>query len=133
MITNGERVWEPDRRNELTTFSIPLPKASDLGATIKTLNRIHAAGEESGPGVALCVARGAAVDFKREFVSTGTPDHVSSHDLVTLPYPTRFGLWRASTLPVPFLFFTNRMLVVQLTDSSGQLRTLLWEPRDFER
>ena len=132
MITNGERVWEPDRRNELTTFSIPLPQASDLGTTIKTLNRIHAAGEESGPGVALCVARGAAVDFKREFVSTGAPDHVSSHDLVTLPYPTRFGLWRASTLPVPFLFFTNRMLVVQWTDSGGQLRTLLWEPSDVE-
>jgi hypothetical protein len=57
--------------------------------------------------VALC-----AKDFREEFRAAGIPDLVETCDLITLPYPTRFGLWRASMSPAPFVSITNRMLVV---------------------
>jgi hypothetical protein len=49
-----------------------------------------------------------------------------------LPYPTRFGLWRAAASPAPFLAITNRMVIVRWTESDGRRRTLLFEPSDVE-
>ncbi len=111
-------------------LAIPLPDAEELGASIGTLDRVHAA--EGGPGAALRAARTAASDFRREFAATGRPAHISTHDLVTLPYPTRFGLWRAPVSPAPFLFITNRLVIVRWDDAGGRRRTLLWEPSDVE-
>jgi len=113
-----------------TPLDIPIPDVVDLGATIDTFERVHAV--TGGAGAALRMARTAAANFKSEFRATGVVGHVSTHDLITLPYPTKFGLWRAPASPVPFLFITNRLVVVRWTDSDGQQRTLLWEPSDTE-
>jgi hypothetical protein len=110
-------------------LAIPVPDVTDLGAGIDTLERIHATAQ---PGEALRIARTAAYDLRGELQGSGMPDHVSTHDLVTLPYPTRFGLWRAPTSPVPFLFLTNRLVVVRWTESDGTSRTMLFEPSDVE-
>lgn len=88
---------------------------------------------DGGPGARLRVAREQASAFRREFPSTGTPDSVVTCDLVTLPYPTRFGLFRASRALAPFLSITNRMLVIQWTESDGRRRILLFEPSDHQR
>lgn len=85
------------------------------------------------PGAELAALREAAPELKRDVVASGEPAAVATCDLVTLPYPTRFGLWRAATSPAPFLWITNRMLVVQWDDPDGTARTLLWEPSDHER
>ncbi|OMB97481.1 hypothetical protein A5733_09670 [Mycobacterium sp. NS-7484] len=87
-------------------FDIPIPDVVDLGTPIDTLDRIHRAA--GGPGAALRIARTAGTDFRREFAASGRAARVSTHDLVTLPYPTRFGLWRAAVTPAPFLLITNR-------------------------
>ncbi|MGH9261424.1 MAG: hypothetical protein ACRD08_16280, partial [Acidimicrobiales bacterium] len=84
------------------------------------------------PGAALARIPACAEDFRSELGASGTPDLVDTYDLVTLPYPTRFGLWRASRSPAPFLSITNRMLVVRWTDPGGRRRTLLFEPSDIE-
>jgi hypothetical protein len=109
---------------------IPVPDAEEPGTPVHTLDRVHSA--DGGPGAALRVARAAAADFRREFAATGTPAHDSTHDLVTLPYPTRFGLWRAPVSPAPFLFLTNRLVIVRWHEGDGRPRTLLWEPSDVE-
>ncbi|MET7679644.1 hypothetical protein [Streptomyces sp. NPDC005423] len=83
-----------------------------------------------GYGAKLEWARSRAEAFRMEFVSTGTPDTVTTHDLVTLPYPTKFGLFRASRAVAPFLSITNRMLVIRWTESDGRRRVLLFEPSD---
>jgi hypothetical protein len=111
-------------------LDIPIPDVVELGAKIDTFGRVHAV--TGGAGAALRMARTAAADFKSEFPATGVASHVSTHDLITLPYPTKFGLWRAPASPVPFLFITNRLVVVRWTDSDGEQRTLLWEPSDTE-
>src|SRR3954462_13420232 len=47
-------------------------------------------------GVQLRQVQTAAEAFRRDLLGTGQPTSVSTHDLVTLPYPTRFGLWMAA-------------------------------------
>lgn len=87
---------------------------------------------DGGPGARLTAVRTQAAAFRKEFVQTGTPDSVSTCDLVTLPYPTRFGLFRASRAIAPFLSITNRMLVIRWHESDGTPRVLLFEPSDVE-
>ncbi|MGW6422268.1 hypothetical protein ACWF82_06285 [Nocardia sp. NPDC055053] len=87
---------------------------------------------DGGPGARLTAVRTQAQDFRREFIETGTPDSVTTCDLVTLPYPTRFGLFRASRAIAPFLAITNRLLVIRWHESDGTPRVLLFEPSDVE-
>jgi hypothetical protein len=84
------------------------------------------------PGALLDRVPACAGDFREEFRLTGVPDAVDTCDLITLPYPTRFGLWRAAMSPAPFVSITNRMLLVRWTNPDGQRRTLLFEPSDTE-
>ena len=82
-------------------------------------------------GVQLRQVREAATTFRTDFLSSGTPSSVQTRDLVTLPYPTRFGLWRAALTPSPYLSITNRMLVIRW-DEAGVTKTLVFEPSDHE-
>lgn len=101
-----------------------------IGTGIDTLAVLS--GVDGGPGARLRAAREQGAAFRREFPSTGRPDSVTTCDLITLPYPTRFGLFRASRAVAPFLSITNRMLVIRWTESGGRRRVLLFEPSDHE-
>ena len=83
------------------------------------------------PAAQLRAVREAAPAFKEWFRSTGTVGAFASRSLVTLPYPRRFALWEASSLPVPYVWMTNRMFVIQWTEE-GRVRTLLAEPSDYD-
>jgi hypothetical protein len=83
-------------------------------------------------GVQLRLVREAAPRFREWFAGTGMPDYVGTFDLVSLPYPTKFGLWRAALTPVPFLTITNRLMVIRWKDPDGRPRTLLFEPSDVQ-
>lgn len=105
----------------------PAPAADPHPAPIP-----HFAGTDGGgPGTRLRAIRRAAAEFRPWFAASGTPDFVGTFDLITLPYPTRFGLWRAGRSPAPFLWITNRLLVVRWA-AGGRTRTLLFEPSDVE-
>ncbi|HUQ55729.1 hypothetical protein [Lentzea sp.] len=108
-----------------TTDAADLPT---IGTEIDTLAGMDVDG---GPGARLRVARERGEAFRREFATTGTPDTIVTRDLVTLPYPTRFGLFRASRAISPFLSITNRMLVIRWHED-GRERVLLFEPSDHE-
>ncbi len=110
-----------------------LPDAFDLsafGTPLDTFGGLATVG--GGFGAKLEWIRSRADDFRRDFASSGTPDRITTCDLVTLPYPTRFGLFRAALTPAPFLTITNRMLVIRWTETDGRTRTLLFEPSDVE-
>ncbi len=96
------------------------------------LDAFHAVDATAPYGVQLRQVRTAAEVFRRDFLGTGTPTSVVTRDLVTLPYPTRFGLWRAALTPSPYLSITNRMLVIRW-DDAGVTKTLVFEPSDYER
>ena len=103
---------------------------TDLRDTPAVGTRLDAfdAVDRSAPyGVQLRQGREAAAVFRTDFLSTGQPTSVDTRDLITLPYPTRFGLWRAALTPSPYLSITNRMLVIRWED-----QVLVFEPSDFE-
>jgi hypothetical protein len=85
------------------------------------------------PGAQLGALLEATDDVRAAVLDSGRPDTVRTCDLLTLPYPTRFGLWRAPLSPAPYLWFTHRLFVIQWADDGGAARTLLWEASDHER
>ncbi|MFB8003344.1 hypothetical protein [Nocardia sp. NPDC056000] len=111
-------------------LAIPRPATTAPFARIDTFDKALTA--PGGFGPRLRASRTAALDFRREFAATGTPDSVRTHDLISLPYPTGYGLFRAAISPTPFLTIVNRMLIVRWTDTDGTRRTLLFEPSDHE-
>jgi hypothetical protein len=76
--------------------------------------------------------REQAPRFREWLRRTGTVSAFAARSLVTLPYPKRFGLWEACSLPLPYVWMTNRMFVVQWRDEGGHTRTLLAEPSDYD-
>jgi hypothetical protein len=106
------------------------PASADVGVGLDTLAPLR--DPALHPGAVLARTPSCAADLRAELLATGTPDLVDTFDLVTLPYPRRFGLWRASRSPAPFLSITNRMLIVRWTEPGGRRRTLLWEPSDVD-
>lgn len=83
-----------------------------------------------GPGQRLRATKAVAEVFRREFAATGTPDYAESFDLSSIPYPTKFGLWRAADIDAEFMNFRIRMFVAQWTDRAGRPRTLLFDASD---
>ncbi|WP_432187519.1 hypothetical protein [Streptomyces sp. Tue6028] len=104
-----------------------LPTIGDRIDSVSDFSRLP-----GGPGAQLRQIREQAMAFRKEFPTTGVPASVVTCDLVTLPYPTRFGLFRASRSIAPFLSITNRMLVIRWVDSAHRQQTLLFEPSDHE-
>lgn len=110
---------------------VALPAFADAVGIGTPIDSFAGVARRASYGAQLRQVRAAAAGFRRDFAATGTPTSVSTHDLVTLPYPTRFGLWRAALTPSPYLSLTNRMLVVRW-DDAGRTRTLVFEPSDHE-
>ena len=105
-----------------------------MPTTTSELHRIEhfdAPDLEQTPAQQLRSVRERASGFKEWFRATGQVTGCASRALVTLPYPRRFGLWEACSLPVPYVWMTNRMFVIQWQES-GRTRTLLAEPSDYE-
>lgn len=53
-------------------------------------------------------------------------------DLVTLPYPTGYGLYHGCALPLPYLWLRHRMLIVRF-QQRGAPKILLFNPTDHIR
>ncbi len=88
---------------------------------------------QSLPGRQLAAIHEAGPAFHDWFAATGSVRAVRTFDLVGLPYPTEYALFRAhSALATPFVRITNRFLVVQFDDDNGDLRTLLVGPTDID-
>jgi glyoxylase-like metal-dependent hydrolase (beta-lactamase superfamily II) len=86
----------------------------------------------SPPGLRLEAVRAGARKLKARLKASGRALEVRTYDLVTLPYPTRYGLSEAHRSLIPFLFMTNRMQVVVFRSADGEKR-LLVNPSDHER
>src|SRR5580700_3688731 len=99
---------------------------------ITAISHFAAVARERQPGRQLERIRQAAPGFREWFRTTGMPDWIGTFDLVSLPYPTRFGLFRAAITPAPFLSLTHRLIVVRWREPDGKPRVLLFEPTDVE-
>lgn len=110
-------------------IALPEPTGSADGLTVIE-SLLPARTAPGGVGARLRATKAAAEVFRREFAATGTPDYAESFDLSSIPYPTKFGLWRASDIEAEFMNFRIRMFAAQWTDAGGQRRTLLFNASD---
>jgi hypothetical protein len=103
-----------------------------LVGEISAISHFAAVARERQPGRQLDLIRQAAPGFREWFRTTGMPDWIGTFDLVSLPYPTRFGLFRAAISPAPYVSLTHRLVVVRWREPDGKPRVLLFEPTDVE-
>ena len=91
----------------------------------------HFAGtrEHPVPTDRLRAVRRAAHAFREELLSAPAVPLYRSFDVTKVPYPTKYGLRDACTLPLPYLHILNRLFVVQFPTREG-IKTLLAEPLD---
>jgi glyoxylase-like metal-dependent hydrolase (beta-lactamase superfamily II) len=86
-----------------------------------------------GPaGARLEAVRRAARKLKERLHKGPKLQSVRTYDLVTLPYPARYGLSDAVRTVLPFLMMTNRTHLVTARTSDGVKRVLI-NPSDHER
>lgn len=83
------------------------------------------------PGKQLQKIKEVIPSFKQWFKETGEAAAFHSFDLIKIPYPKKFGLWRAAKTPAPFIWFTNRMFIVQWK-ADGRTWTLINEPTETD-
>lgn len=86
---------------------------------------------ELQPRMRLEVVRQKALAFREQMLATGKVAYYKSVDLIRVPYPTKYGLFGATTVPTPFMHILNRLFVVQFKSKEG-LKTLLFSPSDIE-
>ncbi|MFO0596191.1 MAG: hypothetical protein U0228_12825 [Myxococcaceae bacterium] len=87
--------------------------------------------KESGDAERLRKLRKAALGTRELLLRDGPVFSVSTHKLVTFPYPTRYAFNTGGLSPAPFVMMTNRMQIVQF-ENGGQRKTLLFNPTDVE-
>jgi hypothetical protein len=87
--------------------------------------------DEPNPGRQLQKIKEAVPEFKSWFKATGKATAFHSFDLVTVPWKVEYGLWRAKKSLSPYLWFRNRMFIVQW-EAEGRTWTMLNEPTEAE-
>lgn len=79
----------------------------------------------------LTAIRRQARAFREQMLDGPVARLVRSFDLVKVPYPTRYALRDACSVPTPYIHICNRLFVIQL-DTPWGVKTLLGEPLDRE-
>jgi glyoxylase-like metal-dependent hydrolase (beta-lactamase superfamily II) len=103
-----------------------------LPAHFRPLDALAAAWRVTPAGARLEAVRRAALALKETLHAGAQVKSVRTYDLITLPYPTRYGLGDAARSILPFLMITNRMQLVTVATSEGVKRVLV-NPSDHER
>lgn len=105
----------------------------DRAPPFAPLPALAEARSERVPGLKLERLRRAALLAREAFVSGGPVAALATCDLITFPYPTKFAFSGGAHALSPYVMMRNRMQVVQFRDAGGGLRTLLFNPSDYER
>jgi glyoxylase-like metal-dependent hydrolase (beta-lactamase superfamily II) len=96
------------------------------------LGELDAAWATRGAGARLEEIRRGGRKLRDKILAAGSARCVRTIDLVTFPYPTRFGLQGVARSPAPYLFMRNRMHLVQIASGSRTIHVLV-NPTDAER
>ncbi|WP_264754271.1 hypothetical protein [Acinetobacter sp. YK3] len=75
--------------------------------------------------------KNAALKLREDMLAGNTVNYYQTVDLIRVPYPTKYGLLNACTVPTPFMHILNRLFIVQFKTLSG-LKTLLFSPSDVD-
>jgi len=75
--------------------------------------------------------RQCARDFRNDMLAGSQVIYYRAFELIHVPYPTRYGLLNACSVPTPFVHLLNKMVIVQYDTPLG-VKTLLVGPADVE-
>jgi hypothetical protein len=103
-----------------------------IPAWFTRLSELDAAWAVSSAGARLAAVRAAARRLHDRLATAGPAISVRTADLITFPYPTKFGLNGAARSIVPFIMMRNRVQLVQVR-AAGELTNILVNPSDPER
>lgn len=104
-------------------------KTEEKKSIFQNIPHFDEAHKVRNPGLQLKMMKEAIPSFKKWFKQTGKASAFHSCDLILAPYPTKSGLFRAGSSPTPFIWFTNRMFIVQW-EAEGRTWTMLNEPTE---
>lgn len=79
----------------------------------------------------LAAVKKSALRFREDMLSGCDILYYRAFELIHVPYPTRYGLLNACSVPTPFLHLLNKLVVVQYDTVAG-VKTLLVGPADVE-
>jgi glyoxylase-like metal-dependent hydrolase (beta-lactamase superfamily II) len=99
---------------------------------VTPLYELDEAWRVSTAGARLEAVRSAARRLKERLHRGPTVKSVRTFDLVTLPYPARYGLGDAASSILPFVMITNRMQIVVVKTGEGDQRIVV-NPSDHVR
>ncbi len=106
--------------------------SQQLPECLARLDEMDAVWGESCPGARLAMIRPAGRALRKRLVHDGAAIAVRTAELVTFPYPTRYGLEGVAASPAPYVMMTNRVQLVQVS-WQGELINVLINPSDPER
>src|SRR5437667_9310903 len=107
--------------------------SSKLPPHVTPLDEMDAAWREASAGARLEAVRRAAPRLRARVLASGQAACVRTFPTASFPYPTRFGLGGVARSPLPYTLLTNRVNVVQFETDRGDIKTLLFNPTDYER
>jgi hypothetical protein len=96
---------------------------------IRPLDHFRGAREAARPEDRLRQIRLRAARFREEMLAGPAVTCFRSRALVRVPYPSRYALLNALSLPVPMVHIVNRVFLIQW-ESEGARKTLLVSPSD---
>ena len=102
----------------------------DNDPVLRPIHHFAGARDHAAPQERLNDVRRRAPRFREEMLAQEPAVYYRSFDLIRVPYPTRYALRDACTVPTPYVHILNRMFVVQFKGDDG-MKTLLVSPSNI--
>lgn len=96
---------------------------------LRAIDDFQGARSDPTPEGRLREVRKRAARLRERMLSARPVRYFASRALVRVPYPTRYALLNACSVPTPLLHIVNRVFLVQ-TDTPHGLRTIVYSPSD---
>ena len=101
------------------------------GSEFSTITDFDGARAAAQPAERLAEVRRRAETFRARMLDNSNVVYYRSINLITAPYPVRYGLRDATSVLTPYMNIFNRLFVVQYETKAG-VKTLLFSPSDIE-
>ncbi len=79
---------------------------------ISYLEHFEKARISSHPLTRLNSVKDAALKLRDDLLSNNTVHYYQTVDLIRVPYPTKYGLLNACSVPTPFMHILNRLFIL---------------------
>jgi hypothetical protein len=104
--------------------------SAPLDPCLRPFDDFKGARDAASPADRLREVRLRAARFRERMLKGPEARYYASFGLVRVPYPTRYALLNACSVPTPMVHILNRLFVVQVDTDQG-VKTLLASPSDI--